>query len=858
MSSAGMKRFRTTGSTYNFVSMRGGKYFVPPNAMDDLVKVLTTTKPESGFSLVPQVSGIKTPIIVDMDFYLKPSAPPITENQIKTFLEGMADYVTKEFFKPGDELLCAVFMRKRYPKKYKETGEILVHDGFHLYMCSENALFTGKQLHQLRNHALQENLVQKAFGALQAVNPPKGIYDLAVTNKSSWPMLPFGSKPFKKIEGDGGGPLRAVLLASVKKDKMFYFPHATIKKGFSTSLPEGFARVLARYVVQPQPESSQGVITFPAAAPPSAMEVDQEGDLPAPPPNTRALLAKYLPNDHEVVTVKSRCVQLRAPFPRQCILTGETHNSQQPYVIIKNDGLFYRCHSSKCPGEKRLCGFFDEFAMVDDAPIRLPTPKPQTVRPAKQQAQVVRVVPQQAPNLTGFYPAKFLAAISSLKLTKDQFLDSVVYFAKLGFPADKLVATGRLATWKREAESLVERVRTHKGSRRISKSTIQYIFTRNGIDWKDTKAWKIPKYCTYNDYEAFIAVKGKTWFRHEFEEFIRETISFVAEKRLFVFTVRIFEEDAHGNQIPTLTTKMDADCPFTKTDAFKVRMWPDNEALKECLAKAKENMAEATFNSLMSELDGPPSLETINKLKRSGVSVKPEFKNSASLVRNAHQFGLLPRYIRADFRPYLITDPCPNGVYNLFRGFPLYNLPRKGAPMDRDGFAKTITGEWLRDVIAGGEEDVFEYLINYFTFTLQYPQIRAERVFILMSEVQGIGKSSMLYWFHALYGQLLVCVCAEMSHLNASFNGFQQAKKIIFVDDAETATKKQSLQLKSRTTIKYMKYNEKNEKILTLRCVDDIWCSTNKEGVWMTMGDRRPMFFQVSPCWLGKTSHILL
>ena len=132
MSSAGMKRFRTTGSTYNFVSMRGGKYFVPPNAMDDLVKVLTTTKPESGFSLVPQVSGIKTPIIVDMDFYLKPNAPPITENQIKTFLEGMADYVTKEFFKPGDELLCAVFMRKRYPKKYKETGEILVHDGFHL------------------------------------------------------------------------------------------------------------------------------------------------------------------------------------------------------------------------------------------------------------------------------------------------------------------------------------------------------------------------------------------------------------------------------------------------------------------------------------------------------------------------------------------------------------------------------------------------------------------------------------------------------------------------------------------------------------------------------------------------------
>lgn len=130
----------------------------------------------------------------------------------------------------------------------------------------------------------------------------------------------------------------------------------------------------------------------------------------------------------------------------------------------------------------------------------------------------------------------------------------------------------------------------------------------------------------------------------------------------------------------------------------------------------------------------------------------------------------------------IVFEPggAPNTFFNLWQGFPI--SPREGSCQ--------LYLDHIRDNIAGADETLSDYILNFMADAIQNPATRPGVALVLRGE-QGVGKGMFAKHFGALFDPHYVQV-SNSRHLLGNFNAVLQDKLVVFADEAFWAGDKQA------------------------------------------------------------------
>ncbi len=183
---------------------------------------------------------------------------------------------------------------------------------------------------------------------------------------------------------------------------------------------------------------------------------------------------------------------------------------------------------------------------------------------------------------------------------------------------------------------------------------------------------------------------------------------------------------------------------------------------------------------------------------------------------------------------------APVGVYNLWRGFGCD--PKRGAILA--DVAPAI--RHLLDVICSGDEQAFEYLINWLAYAVQHPDRQAEVAIVLIGG-RGTGKGTLGRWFRDLFGMHGMHI-QHPRHLTGNFNAHLRDCLAMFVDEAFfIGDKAGNSVLKSLITEDQMTLEKKGLDVFSVRNRLKIIMATNEDhAVLAGVDERRYFVLQVS------------
>lgn len=113
-----------------------------------------------------------------------------------------------------------------------------------------------------------------------------------------------------------------------------------------------------------------------------------------------------------------------------------------------------------------------------------------------------------------------------------------------------------------------------------------------------------------------------------------------------------------------------------------------------------------------------------------------------------------------------------NGYYNLYQGFPV-----KAVKGDCGFYL-----EHIRQNICRGDEDLYEYVLDWMADAIQNPGERPG-VALAIRGKQGVGKGVFVNVFASLFGPHAIQV-TQSSHLVGNFNAHLRDKLLVFADEA--------------------------------------------------------------------------
>ena len=113
-----------------------------------------------------------------------------------------------------------------------------------------------------------------------------------------------------------------------------------------------------------------------------------------------------------------------------------------------------------------------------------------------------------------------------------------------------------------------------------------------------------------------------------------------------------------------------------------------------------------------------------------------------------------------------------NGYYNLYQGFPI-----KAAKGDCGLYL-----EHIRQNICRGDEDLYEYVLDWMADAIQNPGKRPG-VALAIRGKQGVGKGVFVNVFASLFGAHAIQV-TQSCHLVGNFNAHLRDKLLVFADEA--------------------------------------------------------------------------
>ncbi|WP_144304567.1 DUF5906 domain-containing protein [Oceanidesulfovibrio indonesiensis] len=186
--------------------------------------------------------------------------------------------------------------------------------------------------------------------------------------------------------------------------------------------------------------------------------------------------------------------------------------------------------------------------------------------------------------------------------------------------------------------------------------------------------------------------------------------------------------------------------------------------------------------------------------------------------------------------------PLATRYYNLFKGFPVTSQE----------------GDWslfkahIREVICGGDERVFKYVLAWLADLFQNPGGKRPGVAIVLRGGQGTGKGVFVNGIGNALGEHYTYV-SNPEHLTGRFNSHLATSVLVFLDEAYGShNKRASSVLKAMVTEDMMMLEHKGKDAIPLKnCIRIIMASNDQWVVPAGMDERRFCVLDVSSARQG-------
>lgn len=165
---------------------------------------------------------------------------------------------------------------------------------------------------------------------------------------------------------------------------------------------------------------------------------------------------------------------------------------------------------------------------------------------------------------------------------------------------------------------------------------------------------------------------------------------------------------------------------------------------------------------------------------------------------------------------------------------------------------KPVKGKWhlvytlLHEILCGGRESEYQYLIKYIAHALQRPWEKPGVMIILLGG-QGIGKGTLAKILQRIWSATFLQV-NRIKHVVGDFNGALERAFIVFLDEALfVGDRNSSDALKSLVTEQTISINEKHQPTRQITSYHRFFSATNSDWFKSTeRDDRRDFVLRVS------------
>ncbi len=196
-----------------------------------------------------------------------------------------------------------------------------------------------------------------------------------------------------------------------------------------------------------------------------------------------------------------------------------------------------------------------------------------------------------------------------------------------------------------------------------------------------------------------------------------------------------------------------------------------------------------------------------------------------------------------EFNPKLSTL----GKLNLFSGY---------------GVVPQVHGSWdelrkhILEAVCNGEDELFQYFMDWFAHAFQYPLERPETALVLVGG-QGTGKSSTLDHFGRLFGDAHRYKDSDSNKIFGRFQEHLIGKQYIFWDEASLRSHRGFIsRMKDLITSEHMSIEGKGKSVTTYQNITRLVMASNDMHVVNASGDeRRYAIFEVSDKYQKDSEH---
>ena len=381
---------------------------------------------------------------------------------------------------------------------------------------------------------------------------------------------------------------------------------------------------------------------------------------------------------------------------------------------------------------------------------------------------------------------------------------------------------------------------------------VRYLLKYNN-DPKFEKIWLKPQFEYYNAYTEFTK-EGGVYHIAEVQQFLRDCVQYVFNVKKFTWKYTKTIRDKHNHQLDTCYRIISKTPPFEGNDDMRIRMFPSLEELDVVLAKLipkkvdPNDTEQIRFINMVKQLRNSIKKLTIQKayaLCQAQLKDKcppPKTKRLSSIFGSCHLDNKIHRYTDITFRPFVGGGHDPTGpkTLNTWGGFYLEAYTPSSC-IDVKG---TLLWEYFRDVWGHGSDKnpQVTYLLHLFAFFVQFPDTRSERLILLISEIEGTGKS-----FCYLVMQMLFKGYCRFHDSLDPFNYADNSSKCIFIDDIFGAPEKQTRKLFPKSTCRTQRYEKKGETPIELEEFSEIFLTSNQDcALHIKPGNRRQLILKAS------------
>jgi len=180
-------------------------------------------------------------------------------------------------------------------------------------------------------------------------------------------------------------------------------------------------------------------------------------------------------------------------------------------------------------------------------------------------------------------------------------------------------------------------------------------------------------------------------------------------------------------------------------------------------------------------------------------------------------------------------DNANSDLFNLWNGF---NISKEVADSYDEADAQPIL-DHIKELWCSGDENSYEYILNYFSHIIQKPHVKTGVLLALKSK-QGGGKGIILDKLAQIIGDNHYAQNSNANFLFGDFNGQLEGKILINLDEAFWGgDKKLEGVIKNKITEKRQTINKKNKENYMIDCYANYIITTNNDWFAGTTEDDR-------------------